>query len=266
MLRSSNLKLFPVFLVAYELISYLSIDAYLPAMPIIAQQFKVSDSLVQLTLTVIFLGNVFAQLLLGWISEQYSRRKILLWGGAVFVIASFMAAFAPGIEVLIFARFLQGMAITSLIIAGYSTIHVLYDQEQAVKIIAWMGSITVFAPAVGPILGAFIMKLASWRWIFLILALAASFCLIYLYKIMPETASQDAHKSDFILLIKKYLKTTFNPRFLRPASVWCLLFAGMTAWSICGPFFVISYLKYNPIAFGVVQGLIFAFLFLEHDA
>lgn len=262
MLRSSNLKLFPVFLVAYELISYLSIDAYLPAMPIIAQQFKVSDSLVQLTLTVIFLGNVFAQLLLGWISEQYSRRKILLWGGAVFVISSFMAAFSPGIEVLIFARFLQGMAITSLIIAGYSTIHVLYDQEQAVKIIAWMGSITVFAPAVGPILGAFIMKLASWRWIFLILSLAASFCLIYLYKIMPETASQDGHKSNFILLIKKYLKTTFNPRFLRPASVWCLLFAGMTAWSICGPFFVISYLKYNPIAFGVVQGLIFAFFIL----
>lgn len=262
MLSSSNKKLFPVFLVSYELISYLSVDAYLPAMPTIATQFDVSDSLVQLTLTLIFLGNVFAQLLLGGISEQYSRRKILLWGGVLFVAASFLAAFSPGIISLLIARFLQGMAITSLIITGYSTIHVLYDQEQAVKIIAWMGSITVFAPAIGPLLGALILKLASWRWIFLILAVGATYCLIYLFKLMPETANSDTPKSSFQLLAKKYWKTTMDPLFIRPASAWCLLFAGLTAWSICGPFFVISYLQYDPITFGIVQGLIFAFFIL----
>lgn len=93
------------------------------------------------------------------LSERYGRRKLLLSGGGLFILSPLMVLI-PWFNVLLLARFLQGIALTSMLVTGFSTIHSFYQQEEAVKWIAWLGSLSILSPALGPLLGAVIMKLA----------------------------------------------------------------------------------------------------------
>jgi MFS family permease len=104
-----------------------------------------------------------------------------------FVIATLVCASTSDIYILLIARFFQGSAVCSVIVAGYAAIHELYDQKEAMKALAIMGSITILAPAFGPLFGSVMLKLFDWRGIFGFLAVLAVIALTMLYKWMPET-------------------------------------------------------------------------------
>ncbi|MFN7097907.1 MAG: MFS transporter, partial [Gammaproteobacteria bacterium] len=144
------LKIFPILLALYEVVTYLSNDMYLPALPQLANDLHTTNALAQLSLTTWFLGAASMQLILGPISDRYGRKPVLLIGGIFFVIATLICAMTPDMTTMLIARFFQGCAVCSVTVAGYATIHELYDQKAAMKALALMGSITVLAPAFGP--------------------------------------------------------------------------------------------------------------------
>lgn len=245
---------FPFFYVVYTMTTYLSMDAYLPAMPTIASQFNVSQEKIQLSLTLFFLGNLISQPIAGVLSDRYGRRVLLLFGGVLFIVSSLMVVI-PWFNILLFARFLQGIALTSMLVTGFSTIHSFYQQEEAIKRIAWLGSVTILSPALGPLLGAVIMKLANWESIFIFLAVVAFFALIGLFYCMPETNNQQEHSS-FEKASEEYWSTLTDWDFLKPMVAGGALFAVMIAWNVCGPFFIIKTLNYSVFTFGFIQALV----------
>lgn len=260
---SSNLSkprdrntIFPYLLVGYEVVNYLSIDAYLPAMPTIEREFSVSSQSMQLTLIILFLGNIVAQLIAGTLSKKYGRRTLLIrCGGVLFIVATLLSIMSTGIKSLLIARFLQGGAITLFIISCYSTIHVLYHQSNAVKIIAWMSSVSILSPALGPLLGAFILKIGGWRWIFAILLVFACAYLVALAHFMPETVDKPTeHRQENIF--KQYWSILKDWRFIKPMLAWCSLYAVMISWSIVSPFFVINSAHYDATTYGLMQALV----------
>src|SRR3990167_5046784 len=117
--------LFPVLLALYEICTYLSNDAYLPALPHIAHDLFTSNHLVQLTLTTWFMGSASMQLFLGPIADRIGRRPVLLLGGLVFIAVTTGCAITNNIYTMLVLRFIQGATITSMIVAGYATIHEL---------------------------------------------------------------------------------------------------------------------------------------------
>lgn len=250
------LNLFPVIMVIYEISNYLANDAYLPAMPDIASQLQTTNHLVQLTLTAFFLGNATMQLILGPISDRYGRRILLLGGGLVFILTTLLCALSTNIYFLLIVRFFQGSAVTSMIVAGYATIHAMYEQVRAIKTLAWMNSITVLAPALGPLFGALILLVGDWRWIFVILAIWASLAWIALFRIMPETC-ETAIPIEPKKIIKQYWLVLKNWQFMKPMTALSLLFGAMIAWIAAGPFLVIDSFHYSALAFGLLQGLVF---------
>lgn len=253
---SKSVKNFPILLVLYQLANYLSTDAYLPAMPAIAKEFSTSEYMVQNTLTIFFLGNIIAQFVLGPLSEKYGRRRIMLTGGLLFIAASILTIFCSTIKILFLARFLQGFAVTSMLISGSSTIHAMFDRENAVKTLAWMGSITILAPALGPLLGAVILEIANWRWIFVFLLVWASLCLLALYFYMPETCEKKPELPG-IHFIRPYIDIIETWAFLKPTLIVCLLFSAMIAWGVAAPFLIINSLDYSIFVFGLLQAFIF---------
>ncbi|MBS0359380.1 MAG: multidrug effflux MFS transporter [Proteobacteria bacterium] len=263
-LSDKILNLFPIILVIYEISNYLANDAYLPAMPEIANQLQTTNHLVQLTLTAFFLGNATMQLILGPISDRYGRRSLLLIGGAIFILTTIICAFSNNIYTLLITRFFQGSAVTSLIVAGYATIHAMYDQVRAIKTLAWMNSITVLAPALGPLFGALILLIGSWHWIFIILAIWASASWIALFRLMPETCeTQIAIEPKKI--INQYWLVLSNWQFIKPMMSLSILFAAMIAWIAAGPFLVMDSFHYSALVFGLMQALVFgAFIFGTH--
>src|SRR5215470_12838861 len=87
----------------------LTIDMYLPALPKIADDLSVSSSVAQLTLTGTLTGLALGQLIVGPLSDSLGRRRPVMAGIVVHMVASVICLFAPNIAVLGVARGLQGM-------------------------------------------------------------------------------------------------------------------------------------------------------------
>ncbi len=175
------LAVFPFILVFYEITNYLANDMYLPALPSIANDLQISAHYAQMILTAWFLGTASLQLILGSISDRMGRRPVLLGGGVVFVISTFVCAVTSNIHVLLLACFFQGCSVGTLGTAGYSSIHESFEQRKAIQILAIMGSVTVLAPAFGPLVGGLILNFLNWRWIFGILVIWALVALCILW-------------------------------------------------------------------------------------
>ena len=88
----------------------LSSDMYLPAMPSLSRSLHASSSLVQLSLSLCFLGLGIGQLFAGAISDAIGRRRPLLLGLVAYIAASAVCAVVPSIIPLLLMRFIQGLA------------------------------------------------------------------------------------------------------------------------------------------------------------
>lgn len=257
----SQLPLYPLLLVFFELGAYLSNDAYLPALPQISQDFQASASLAQMTLTAFFLGAASLFLLLGPISDRYGRRPVILGGALLFTLSTMGCAIAPTIEMLILARFFQGLSLCSIGSAGYATIHELYDQHTAIQFIALMGVITLLAPALGPLVGALLMTFMSWRGLFWILALWGLVSGLCLWRWMPESLpAEKRHPLNWRVTVKQYGDIIINLRFMGFCSLFCLPMVAAMAWLTAGPFMVMETWHYSTLMFGVIQTVVFGAL------
>jgi Bcr/CflA subfamily drug resistance transporter len=231
---------------------------YLPALPALVSDLNTTNILGQFTLTVWLLGTASFQLVLGPLSDIYGRRLVLLGGGLVFVMSTIICALACDIRLLLIARFFQGSAVCSVVVAGYATIHDLYNHITAVRIIALMGSIMVLGPACGPLVGSLVLYLATWRYIFWILAIWAALALLFLWKYMPETA-QVNREDQFSLcqLLMGYYAVLKNKNFMFNTLAYCLLFCGMITWSSSGPFLIIESFHYSSLVFSILQATVY---------
>src|ERR1700722_8603518 len=93
-----SLVLFPFILVFYEIIHYLANDMYLPALPILAKELKISTHVAQMTITTWFLGAASMHLILGPLSDRIGRRPVLLSGGILFIVSTFYCAMTSDIR------------------------------------------------------------------------------------------------------------------------------------------------------------------------
>lgn len=255
--------LFPLLLVFYEIATYLSNDMYLPALPQMMRDLGFDSRQAQLTLTTWFLGQASMPLVMGIISDRYGRRPVLLLGGVIYILATITCALSSNFYTLLIARFIEGSMVASMLVPGYACIHEMYEQHDAIKILALMGSISVLAPAFGPLLGGLVLTFTNWRGIFWIIAIWATIALLLLAKWMPETHPKEKRVPIHIgRLCKSYWAIITNLRFMSLMSVLGLIFAGWIAWITSGPLLVIESFHYSAIAFGLIQaGVFLAFIF-----
>lgn len=254
---SRQLNWFPLFFVLYEIASYLSNDAYLPAMPLIKDHLQTTEDLVRSSLTSWFLGGCVIQLLIGPLSDYFGRRKIMLLGGIVFVLSTLACALAPNVHFLIWMRFIEGSTIATMAVTGYATIHEMYDTKKSIQTIAFINSISVLAPAFGPLVGAFILLYWPWQSIFYILALWAIVPLILLHWDMPETAKVKQEPLNLAKILQSYKRILLNPQFVIYMVASRTIFAAMIAWLSAGPFLLYDTFKMDTLHFGLSQTFVF---------
>lgn len=236
----------------------MSNDMYLPALPLISRDFSVPLNWIQFTIAAWLAGDACVQLVVGPLSDRFGRRPILLWGGALFLTATIACALAPSVTFLIVARFFQGVGVCSMMVAGYASVHDLYDDQKAIHLLAWMGSAAVLAPAVGPLFGGLLLLIADWRMIFYLLFFLSLFALLGLWICMPESIPSNTKRSVRTKnLIEVYRSIFSTPAFIISALSFGLLYGGMIAWITDSPFLLIQTLEISPTEFGWIQLFIF---------
>jgi len=167
-----------VFLTA---IAPLATDMYVPAFPRVAGELSATATQVQLTLTTFFTGMALGQLVGGPVSDQRGRRRPLLAAVVVMTAASVVCALTPTIAVMMVARFVQGFAGGWAMVIGRAVIVDLAAGARLVRVLNVIAAVGGIAPIVGPLLGAVILQVASWRvsfWAVAGLGLAMTVCVL----------------------------------------------------------------------------------------
>lgn len=253
----NNFLLLTLLLAAFEAITYLSTDMYLPALPIIQTEFHLTHAQVQLTLTWWFIGASMLQLILGPLADKWGRRPILFFGTIIFSVASFICGYTDSYFLFTVCRFLQGCSVCTVLVSAYATIHELFDTKHAVKAVALMSAITLLAPALGPLLGSLVMKFANWRVNFSGLAISCLFVTIGLVFVMPETLKKP-RSIKIGKTIKQYIELAYVLGFLLPTLMVCLEFAGFISWITASPLLLMTHFKLTQIEFSFCQLIVFA--------
>jgi len=163
------------FLVIISAFPPLTIDLYLPALPQMVEVFNTDRSMVNLTLSSYFVTYAIGLLFWGPLSEKFGRKPILLIGLAGYMVASILCAMTNNIEQLIGARIFQAFAGSAITVIATAIVKDLYDGREREKIMATIMSLVIIAPMVAPVFGAFLLKIASWRMMFVTLAVFGAF-------------------------------------------------------------------------------------------
>jgi MFS family permease len=246
---------FPIVLLSYEVAVYLSNDMYLPALPDLARDLRASPDQVQTTMTAWFLGSCSVSLILGPLVDFIGRKRVLVGGNGLFVLTCILCALATNVHFMMVVRFLQGMCVCVVFIAGYASIHEWFSGKKAVEILAWMGSITILAPSVGTYLGAWIIHIFSWQATFWLLAVWGVVCCAALIYVMPRVPVQKNFSLRPALIAYKNILTT--PAFLKFMGTAFCCFIPIFSWLVDGPFIVMETYHRSALVYGLMQAIVF---------
>jgi DHA1 family bicyclomycin/chloramphenicol resistance-like MFS transporter len=180
---------------AFVALGPMTIDMYLPALPTIATDLQTTSAAVQLTLTGTLLGLALGQLVLGPLSDALGRRRPLLAGTAVHVIASLLVLVAPNIAVLGLLRVLQGAGAAAGAVVALAVVRDLFTGRAAATMLSRLFLVLGAAPVLAPTLGGEVLRFTSWRGVFGVLALFGVFLLVLGAFLLEETLPPERRRS-----------------------------------------------------------------------
>lgn len=247
-----QLLLFSSFLLLYQVATYLSNDMYIPALPAMADYFGCTREHVEWTVAAFIIGSPLCVLFVGPLSEAFGRRPCLFLSGLLFIGSSIGCTLVSDIHSLILLRLLEGGSIAFIMVAGYATVQEVFHGKEAFAVLGRMTSIAVLAPALGPVIGSFLLKFGSWHISFYVVALMAAIALIGLYKTMPVEQRQ-ASTVPPASALKSYGALLKNPGFCLGCLLSGLILAEFFAWITLSPAMLISYFGVSVQNYGWIQ-------------
>lgn len=226
------------FLVIISAFPPLTTDLYLPALPQMVDIFSTNQAMVNMTLGGYMATFAIGLLFWGPLSEKFGRKPILLTGLGIYVVSSILCAVANTIEFLILFRITQAFGGGAVTVVATAVIKDLYDGREREKIMATVMSLVVIAPMVAPILGAFLLKIASWRMMFVALAVfgaGAALCTLMYKETLDEKYDGSVCKAwGRVGVVLK------NPRFSLLLAIFSLAPMSMMAFIAAGSFIYID--------------------------
>jgi DHA1 family bicyclomycin/chloramphenicol resistance-like MFS transporter len=233
----------------------LTIDMYLPALPSIADELSVSSSVVQLTLTGTLAGLALGQLIVGPLSDSLGRRRPLMAGIVLHMLASVLCLFAPNIAVLGVARTLQGVGAAAAMVVAIAIVGDLFTDSAAATVMSRLMLVLGVAPVVAPSLGAAVLLEASWHWVFAVLVVLAGLLLLLAVLALPETLPK-SHRRPLKVsgIFATYGELLRDTRFVILVLVAALGMSGLFAYVAGASFVLQDHYGLNQQTFALVFG------------
>jgi MFS transporter, DHA1 family, multidrug resistance protein len=253
--RRTRLGLFLV-LGTLTLFTPLSIDMYLPALPTMAHDLHAGASEVQLTLTTFLIGMAAGQLLVGPLSDAAGRRAPLRFGIVGYALASLLCAVVPSVYALVALRLLQGFAGAAGVVVGRAIVRDLFSGIEAARYFSLLMLITGLGPIIAPTLGGQLLRLTSWRGIFVVLGVAGLLILVAVEIWLPETLHPERRRSGGLHDTARAFRSLLGDRTFVAYCLGCGLgFATLFAYISGSSFVLQGAFGISPQQFGLIFGL-----------
>ena len=231
-------------------------DMYLPAFPAVEATFGSPSGTAQLTLAAWFAGLAIGQITQGTLSDRFGRRRPLMFGMALFAVATVGCALAPSIGWLAAFRCLAAMGSSAGMVIGRAVVRDLADGHRAAVLMSRLMLVMGVAPILAPTIGAAVLVVADWRGIFWILAAYGAMCSVLAWRVLPETlAPERRSRLNVTEQIARYgmilREKTFLTHAVMGASGTFCMFAYLAG---SAPVFIQGF-DMSPSGFGAIFGL-----------
>lgn len=165
-------------IIAMMTIQWMTLDMYLPALPVLKEAFGVSEAVLNLSLNSDLILCAVGTLIGGTISDKYGRRPIMLLGLSLSAAALLLAAAAQGVVMLIVMRGICGLGGGFALTVATAIIRDSFSRGTFQMVTTLTQSAAIIGPIIAPAAGAFLIEYLSWRWIFIVLGVGTVLTLI----------------------------------------------------------------------------------------
>jgi len=250
--RSTSSVTLIVTLVLATALGPLAMSSFIPAIPFIQDDFAVSTTTAQLTLTLSMLAMAVASLGYGGLADRYGRRPVLLGGVAVAVGGSLICAAAPSVWIVILGRILQSVGASSGLVIARVIVRDVYGDERSVSVLAHVTAAMAIAPLAGPILGGYVIDYFGWRVLFVAVALFAVAVMGLLALRLPETrpASLNAASADHDYAAAPYVALLAHFPYVRYAVYGAMMQGVFVAFIGGAPYVATEVFEMSAAAYG----------------
>jgi DHA1 family bicyclomycin/chloramphenicol resistance-like MFS transporter len=234
----------------------LAMDMYLPSLPAVTRSLHAPAATVQLTLTACLAGMALGQLVVGPMSDRWGRRRPLLTGLAVYVVATALCALAPTVEVLVAFRLAQGLAGAAGIVIARAVVRDLYQGVAMARFFSTLMLISGVAPVVAPLIGGQILRVTDWRGVFVVLTAVGVLLGAVVWARLPETLpAADRHAGGVGEALRSMRRLLADLPFTGYLLTGGFAFAALFAYISASPFVIQEIYGASPQTFGLLFGL-----------
>ncbi|WP_079127132.1 Bcr/CflA family multidrug efflux MFS transporter [Streptomyces sp. TP-A0874] len=234
----------------------LSMDMYLPALPDVTQTLNSPAATVQLTLTACLTGLALGQVVIGPMSDRWGRRRPLLIGMIVYVLATAVCAIASSIGLLIAFRLLQGLAGAAAIVIARAVVRDLYEGLEMARFFSTLMLISGVAPVIAPVVGGQVLRITDWRGVFVVLTVVGLLLTLVVWRWLRETLPPEHRQDGGLGGTLRTMRTLLADRvFTGYVLAGSFAFAALFAYVSASSFVVQEIYGASPQTFSLLFGI-----------
>ncbi len=233
-----------------------SMDMYLPALPSLVRALNTTPAAAQQTVSVFLIGLAVGQLIYGPVSDRIGRRRPILFGVGVYLVASLGCALASSVGLMIVFRLLQALGACAGMVIARAVVRDRYEDHEVLHVFSMLTLVMGSAPILAPLIGGWVLTVGSWRWIFGVQSVFALVITACAFFFLPESRSEATRRralserpmASYLALLRapRLLGLMLNGAFANVA-----LFAFITA----APELVITHYHVPAEDFGWIFGI-----------
>jgi DHA1 family bicyclomycin/chloramphenicol resistance-like MFS transporter len=239
----------------------LSIDMYLPALPVIAVDLHGTAGDIQLTLSSFMIAFGFGQIFYGPAGDRFGRRPVILGGVAIYVVATVGCAFATEAGHLVGLRLLQGLSACGGVVLARTMVRDLAEKDQAARAMSLMMACTSIAPMLAPLIGGQVLWYLGWRAIFWVLAGIGLLALAVAWIRLPETLRPEYRQPlNIASILRRFGELVRHRAFMGYAFTSSFMFSALLSFLSGSPFVFIERYGIAPRDYGLIFGGMIVFM------
>ena len=230
----TNKQLLPL-LILMVIFSPLAIDIFLPALPVMAEDFSVPMNQIQWSITIFILSMGFGQLISGPLADRYGRRPIAMGGILIYGLASIISVYSDSLTFFLLSRLVQGIGACAIVVAAFASVRDKYNAIESGVMYSYLNSAICCIPALAPLLGNVLTEHFGWRSNFEFMAGYAVIAGLILFFTLKETRPDHTIQHKKLISISNFMPVLKHPVFLFNAMVVMLAMAIIIAYVSSSP-------------------------------
>ncbi|GHU06636.1 Bcr/CflA family drug resistance efflux transporter [Betaproteobacteria bacterium] len=214
----------------------LATDMYLPALPEMTESLGADDAAGQLTISVFLAGVAVSQLFYGPLSDRIGRRGLLLFGTALFALASAGCCLAWNVQAMLAFRLLMALGGAAGMVLSRAVVRDLFSGRDMADFFSLLMIVMGAAPILAPLIGGQILLLGNWRMIFAVLVIVSAAACFGVWRLLPESLPPEKRQRHGIgLALVGYWQLLRNRAFLGYALLTGFNSSAFFTYLTCSP-------------------------------